>query len=209
MRITCWSSLAVLTFVSNIGGQGAPTPRPRALPGGNANMSATQPVSPVALATWRTRYDENDRHTLELVVIWRGQPGWYLKRVGRRTESGGGNATKFNMTSQYGGIELNVEFDLTARVLRVQGKRVDLGENNVVLVDSVDGPGAAKVSSLLRIAPEVPSIGRRPELEAALASSPAVVSFLQCDVQLPDAQRPFQYLPTCVRALADSAAPQR
>jgi hypothetical protein len=104
---------------------------------------------------------------------------------------------------------LNVQFDLTKRVLRVQGKRVELGENNVVLVDGVDDPGAAKVAGLLRIGPEVPSRGRNPDIEAALASSAAVMSFLRCDTQLPEAQRPFQYLPACVQTLAEGAEPRQ
>jgi hypothetical protein len=65
----------VCTLVVNLAAQGAPPPRPRPLMGGSASTSATQPVSPVALATWRTRYDENELHTLELVVVWQANRG--------------------------------------------------------------------------------------------------------------------------------------
>jgi hypothetical protein len=63
----------------------------------------------------------------------------------------------FNSTSQFGDVELRLHFDLTTRVVQIQGDQVDLGDNNVVLVDDVDVPGAMKVANLLRVEPEVPS----------------------------------------------------
>jgi hypothetical protein len=194
-----WFGLVIVALTVNVAGQGPPPPRRLPLPGGYASSSSTQPVSPVALATWKTRYDHNGQHTLDLVVVWRGQSGWYL-RPGPRRSSGGENETAFSVTSEYGGVALRLRLEVAPRVAEIQGQRVDLGDNNVVLVDSVDEPGTTKVVRLLRIDSEVPSIDTHPDIEAVLANSAEIVSFLRCDAQLPGA-RPFPPVSVCGRAL--------
>ena len=205
MRMAPLVGLMIVALTVNVAGQGTPPPRRLPPPGGTANASSTQPVSPVAMATWKTRYDHTGQHTLQLLILWRGQPGWYLL-PGRRMSSSGGNENGFSETSQFGSVELRLHLDLTTRVLLVQEQRVELGENNVVLVDSVDVPGKVKVVSLLRTDPEVSSNGARPDIEAFLAGSAEIMSFLRCDAQRPEGP-PLRPLRTCVLA-GGSGPPQ-
>jgi hypothetical protein len=193
-----WFGLVMVALTVNVAGQGPPPPRRLPPPGGYASSGSTQPVSPVAMATWRTRYDHTGQHTLDLVVVWRGQSGWYL-RPGPRRSSGGGNEAAFSVTSEYGSVVLRLRLDMAPRVAEIQGQRVNLGDNNVVLVDSVDEPGT-KVMSLLRIDPEVPSRGNSPDIESVLANSAEIVSFLRCDAHMPGA-RPFSPVSVCGRVL--------
>jgi hypothetical protein len=194
-----WFGLAFVALTANVTAQGPPPQRRLPPPGGHANSSSIQPVSPVALATWKTRYDHTGQHTLDLVVVWRGQSGWYL-RPGPRRSSGGSSETTFSATSEYGGVVLQLRLHVAPRVAEIQGRRVDLGDNNVVLVDSVDEPGTTQVVSLLRIDSVVPSRGTSPDIEAVLATSAEIVSFLRCDAQVPGA-RPFSPVSVCGRAL--------
>ena len=166
-------------------GQGPPPPRRLPPPGTTATSSATQPASSVALVTWITRYGHDGVHALELLVVWRGQPGWFT-RGGPRTSSGGGSGTSFRSTSRYGDIELQLGLDSGAHTADIQGKRVELGASNVILVDNVDIPNGAKVVGLRRVDAEVALLNSGyPDIGAVLMRSTAVVSFLRCDVPMP------------------------
>jgi hypothetical protein len=76
MRICGWSASLVVAVIVSSAGQ-SPSP-PRRLPpqGTIATSSATQPASSVALVSWVTRYSHDGMHALELLVVWRGEPGW-------------------------------------------------------------------------------------------------------------------------------------
>ena len=65
----------------------------------------------------------------------------------------------------YGDVELEVAFNATKRTAEIQGKPVDLGNANVILVDHVDSAEGPRVISTLRIDGEVPSEAGRARVE--------------------------------------------
>jgi hypothetical protein len=140
----------------------------------------------VALVTWVARYGADGGQALDLLVLWRGTPGWFAKGAGSGT-SAGGNSESFHSTIRYGGLELEVELQPQTRVATIQGKRIELRDDNVVLVDDVDSPGGPSVVRTLRVDPELPRTDNGyPMIEAVLRRSQAIVEFLGCETRLPD-----------------------
>jgi len=122
-----------------------------------------------------------DGSRLELMVVWRGTPGWFLKR-GDNGSSGGGSGHSFSSTLRYGGTEVSFEFKGgEPRRLVLSGVTLDLGDHNVVLVDHVDAATGPRVVKSLRLDP---AIDTRNFIAPAIPSSADLVGFLQCDVKL-------------------------
>ena len=178
VSLTGW---AVTTSIVVWGAVQGPPPAPRMPPlGVTATSSATQVISPVALMTWVTRYGHDGIHSLDLIVVWRGAPGWFTRGTSRSTSSGG-SADTFHSTIRYGGLDLQLGLQPAKRTAEVQGQKVELGDANVILVDQVDTAGGAQVVRTLRVDPAVPlSEDGRPRVEEVLRRSQEIVSFLQC-----------------------------
>jgi hypothetical protein len=203
MRICGWSASLVVAVIVSSAGQ-SPSP-PRRLPpqGTIATSSATQPASSVALVSWVTRYSHDGMHALELLVVWRGEPGWFL-RSGPRSSSAGGSGSSFHSTSQFGDVALRLDFDSATHVAEIQGQRVDLGDSNVVLVDNVDRLDGLRISGLLHVDSEVALLGGgHPDIDAVLMRSADIVSFLKCDVALPGGRGPGLVASTCARVIRE------
>jgi hypothetical protein len=155
-------------------------------PGTMATSSATQVISPVALVTWVAKYGSDGVSTIDLIVLWRGMPGWFSRGPANGVSSGGSNAS-FHSTIRYGGLELQLEADSQARVARVQGMRVELGDDNVILVDEVDMPGGPTVVGTLRVEPDLPQTDNGyPRIDEVLRRSPQIQSYLRCGERLWD-----------------------
>jgi hypothetical protein len=171
-------------------------------PGTMATRSATQVISPVALVTWVAKYGSDGVSTIDLIVLWRGMPGWFSRGSSNGVSSGGSTGS-FHSTIRYGGLDLQLELDSQARVAQVQGTRVDLGDSNVILVDGVDMPGGPVVVATLRVEPDLPQADNGyPRIEEVLRRSPQIVSYLGCDERLPDglAQKMIDII--CARIIA-------
>jgi hypothetical protein len=174
-------------------------------PGGGSN-SGTAPVSPSVMATELGAVDASGRGTLQLLILWRGTPAWFLRGGGSSSSGGGGSAgpgsgTIFNHWISQGGVNLTVRFDPAARKVWIQDKELALDEANVVLVDGVDLPAGPRVVRTLRIDPEYETTmepppyampGRGPQMRARpvpvqvfIRRSSELIEFLQCDTQLP------------------------
>jgi hypothetical protein len=157
----------------------APANRSSPLP--RATGTSSQPVSNSTILTWFARIDEDVRQ-LELLVLWRGAPRWYLR--GSSSMSGGGSGHAFHSTTRFGDIDLQVDFDAQARVAHVQGMRVELHDDNVILVDDIAGPGKPKVAGTRRIDMSLPQPdGVPPSFGAVLRRSSEVLSFVGCDAE--------------------------
>ena len=143
--------------------------------------SATQPVSPVAMATWLTR-DGSNRSELDLVVIWRGAPGWFLssQRGSQQGESSGGRAGLFWTAIKFGDLRLDLSLTSTPRVVSIQDRSLPIPDKNVVLVDHADNPTNHEIVSTLTIDPTF--VDQR--IGPVLGRSPEIVAFLRCDVRL-------------------------
>jgi hypothetical protein len=182
-----WTGALVGIFVSLLGTGSAQLPPGRRMPppGVMATSSASLPASAVTVMTWVARYGSDGAQQLELLVLWRGTPGWYLRGSGS-SSSGGGGANSFNSSIGYGGLDLRLELQYQPRVANIQGTRVELRDDNVIFVDFVDTKGPTVVGTL-RVDPALPQAdGRIPRIDEVLGRSAEIVKFLRCDAELPD-----------------------
>ena len=172
-------------------------------PGGGSN-SGTVPVSPSVMATELGSVDAAGRGTLQLLILWRGASGWFMRGGGAGSSSGGGGSMApgssmiYNHWISQGGVNLTVRFDPASRKVWIQDKEIALDDANVVLVDGVDSPAGPQVVRTLRIDPEyettmapapyIAPMGRGPQMrpqpvpvQTFIRRSPELVEFLQCD----------------------------
>ena len=68
--------------------------------------------------------------------------------------------------------------------------RVELHDDNVILVDDVAGPGRPKIVGTRRIDLTVPQLGASPRVGAVLGKSPELVSFVGCDAPPSETKAP-------------------
>lgn len=164
----------------------------------DATSFATWPVSPAVVVTFIAHYeaDPPGQHlpppspphagpvTLDLLVFWRGSPGWFVKD-GPRAESGGGDDKgHVNVRVEMGGFVLEVNLDKENRVARVAGQEVALVDGNVILVDGVDLPGGPQVVDTRSVDPTTDPL---PDgLYTVLRGAPDLVPFMQCEARLPE-----------------------
>ena len=152
---------------------------------------------------------------LEVLVLWRGTPGWFLEPV-----PGGGSSVSFDGGVSYprpdrdasrpreggvpagrrldssvrihqGKVRLELRFEPESATVYVQEHPVPLNGDNVVLVDDVDDPAGPRVVGTLRIDPRfaVRCLDEPPYLldgvETLLQRSEELLAFLRCDMPLP------------------------
>ena len=174
-------------------------------PGGGSN-SGTAPVSPSVMATELDSVDASGRGTLQLLILWRGTPGWFMRGGGGSSSGGGGSmGPGSGMMHQpvdfTGRRQPDLRFDPAARKMWIQDAEIALDDANVVLVDAVDSPAGPQVVRTLRIDPEyettlepppyaIPGRGSqmRPRpvpVQTFIRRSPELIEFLQCDAPLP------------------------
>ena len=155
-------------------------------PGGGSN-SGTAPVSPSVMATELGSVDAAGRGTLQLLILWRGTPGWFMRGGGGSSSGGGGSMAPgssmiFSHWISQGGVNLTVRFDPAVRKVWIQDREIALDDANVVLVDGVDSPAGLQIMRTLRIDPEYQTMPRRPvPAQTFIRRSPELVEFLQCD----------------------------
>ena len=153
---------------------GLQTHRPQA----NPVTIQTLPASPSVLATVANRGER-----LELLVLWRGSPGWFALPSQRRASYSETDGV-LSAALAYGGLDLRLSFDPAGRTATIQDTRVPLQPDaNVLLVDDVDGPKGPRLVRAL----SVPSGGSSADpsfgtLAPFVKRSEEVVAFLRCDV---------------------------
>ena len=157
--------------------------------------SGSRVVSPAVAATWITKHRQAGDGELELLVLWRGSPGWFLEggqdgRSGSSTWGGtsaggpGGSQETVDHQVFLGGLTLNLQFNRRPRTARVQDIGVSLQNANVILVDQVDSREALTVVGTRWIDPQVS--GAPVRIEQVLGRSSELVAFLRCNASLPD-----------------------
>ena len=199
--------ICVLGLLGTSSAQGPP-PGPRSAGSRSSQFgtqSSDQVVSPVVLATYVARVWGDGTRTLQMLVLWRGSPGWFARGSGGSSSSGGGDGRRYHSTIRRGDLQLQIEFDTETRLVTisqaplvslpqspniqtapVKSKQIDLSDRNVILVDEVDGSKGLQIVGTLRIDPVLPA-GRSPlPLGDILRQSQELVSFLRCDTRMPD-----------------------
>jgi hypothetical protein len=136
----------------------------------------TLPLSPSVLATVASR-----PQGLELLVLWRGAPGWYLSS-GQRSERVGERGGVLDATIAYGGVTLDLLFNPHESTVSLQGATRSLPTGtNVLLVDEVDARSGPRIVDTLVVPTDGPVDPRAGTLAPFLKRSPAMVAFLQCN----------------------------
>ena len=177
--------LCAVGLSSTLAAQGPP-PRPvRRPPGSVSTQGGDQVVSPVAMATWVARVGSDGTRVLQMLVLWRGSPGWFARGSGNGA-SGGGDGRRYHSTIRRGEVQLQVEFDSQTQLATIQGKQVELREQNVILVDGVDEAKGPQIVGTLRVDPALPSGDSPLGVEETMRRSQEIRSFLRCDTRLDD-----------------------
>jgi len=157
------------------------------------SSSGSRLVSPAVVATWIVRKEPHGTSQLELLVLWRGTPGWFMRAGSEEssnsdsiqsTEDDRGGGTVVERLS-YGGLRLELEFVRGKRTARVQNHDVGLESANVILVDEVDAVDGPQIAGSLHVDPSFAS--EPAEVEAIVRRSPEIYEFLRCDASVPDA----------------------
>ena len=157
-----------------------------------ATSKLTLPGSPSTLIT----AIGNSTGVVDLLVVWRGQPKWWMQSP-RSGSAGGGGGRPFTSSESYGPVQLSIELTAGSRALLINGTAVELGEDNVVLVDGVDGASGEQVTRTARVDL---GVGSMKDLASILAVAPQIVTFLRCEQPSADGyHEPDPYLCSKVR----------
>lgn len=177
--------IGVLLFLCAFGAANQSKLPPPGFEGREYQSAETRQVSPTVLATWIKRVGP-DNERVDVIVLWRGEPGWHLKGNRRGSWSSATRDTHDTSIS-YGGLNLEMSYNRKRQVITIGRREVDLKPNlNVVLVDPVGTDPARFKIETLAVEPTLPRYG--PQLERVLGSSSRIVEFLQCHLSVPDAR---------------------
>ena len=186
--------------VTNRAAATAPPPRPER-PAGPSQGSGSGVLSPAVVGGWFTSRDAAGAQSVDLLVLWRGTPGWFTKGNSSGGTSGGGGlaGARRGMTVRQGGLSLYAALEQGPRTFQIDDTTKPLGDDNVVLVDDVDSPTGPRVVKTLRIDPKLAET-ERPQM--LISRSPELIAFLRCDVRLPDARQQATMDILCARYTA-------
>jgi len=151
-----------------------------------AGSRPTQIMSPVVMASWITEQSSDGVERLQLLVLWRGTPGWFLPD-GPSGVSSGGSGGRYQTTITEGDLKLTLDYDSSRRIAMVQGKTIDLARNNVVFVDKVDSPTGPQVVGTMAVERTMP--GSAGQIGLVLRTSSEIMAFLQCEATTTDARK--------------------
>ncbi len=110
-------------------------------------QSSNQIISPAVVAFSQTRDNGDGTGSLELLVLWRGAPGWFLKGNSNSSTDSHGGFAQWRATHwmSYGDTALAIEFtsaskdfDPVSTTVKILGRDFVLSGTNVVLVDGAD-----------------------------------------------------------------------
>ena len=123
-------------------------------------------VSATVVATFCGHHD-GDHEMLDLMILWRGSPGWFQRRELGSTGGGGsrmggssvmGGATKGQVSAfqTYGVTEIAYRADFDAPAVTIGDDLIPLEQVNIVLMDQVDQPGARRMAGTRQIPAALP-----------------------------------------------------
>jgi hypothetical protein len=144
-------------------------------------------VSPTVAAAY-CGHRSGDDEVLDLLIAWRGEPGWFQRRDG--VTGGGGTrgvgAGANGRVSQYAiynDVTLAFDGDFDAGTVAIGNLTVSLEGVNAILIDRVERADARRMSTTLWIEPRLP-LGVDPNLVLSRRSR-ELRQFLRCEVPMP------------------------
>ena len=149
----------------------------------------TDIVSSSVVATF-CGHRQGDNLVLDLLILWRGQPGWYFGTSQRGTAGsstfGGGLKGTVSSQEMYGNVTIGFEADFDRRSATIGAVAVDLRKANTFVIDGVEAD--RKVFASIWIEPRMPLTG---DWNLALArQSREVREALRCDIPMVAAPAP-------------------
>jgi hypothetical protein len=143
-------------------------------------------VSSTVVSTFCGHRD-GDNEILDLLILWRGRPGWFQwKGTGSRGsagsgQSGGGTKGVVSRSQSYGDVMIGFDANFDSGVVTIGQSTIRLDQVNTVVVDDVDA--VWRISATRRTDPALPLVG---DWNLSLARrSRELVSDLRCDIPMP------------------------
>lgn len=152
-------------------------------------------LSPTTVAYWQQRDNGDGTGFLDVLVLWRGTPAWFLR--GNGTSGGGGGHIGFGRASithwmTYGDVTLTVDlssrsndFDPATAVVKILDQEILLRDANVIMIDGVDSSTPSFVGTRY----VEPRFTGKDAVAAIVKRTPELFEFLRCDIVLPDANQ--------------------
>ena len=161
---------------------------------GGGGSSTSKIVSPTVVASWRAHENYADGSTTTLLVLWRGEPGWFTAG-GRGSGGGGGGGGSSSSYAYeymtYGGRTFVMEFDDDKKIVKMVNQEISLKDTNVVLVDFVDSAAGATIVGYRWVEPGPPAPplvvgGAADPIAGVIIRSSELYEYLRCDLKVPD-----------------------
>jgi hypothetical protein len=156
-------------------------------------------VSSTVVATF-CGHREGNNELLDLLILWRGKPGWFQRRspggegAGGSQRFGGGTRGAVSQQQTYGGVTIAFDANFDTSVVTIGPSAVKLDHVNTVVVDDVNR--VWRVSATRWTEPRLPLTG---DWNLALAQrSRQLLRDLRCDVPMPT---PFTSYPVTQAAV--------
>ncbi len=156
------------------------------------SAGSNRALSPTTVAYWQQHDNGDGIGSLDLLVLWRGSPGWFFR--GGSSSGGGGIHGGFGRwqgthSMTYGDVTLTMEFaseskdfDPTTTVVKILGRDIPLRDANVILIDGADS-GTPTLVGTRYVDPHF--TGPDPVADV-VKRTPELWEFLRCDITLPD-----------------------
>jgi hypothetical protein len=147
-------------------------------------------VSSTVVATF-CGHRQADEEVLDLLILWRGTPGWFQRGPG----GGGGGSRTFGAGTNgevsqyqtYGDVRIAFAANFDTKVVTIGRSTVQLAHINTVMIDDVDGNWRSPATQWTE--PRLPLAG---DWNVVLVRrSSALLRYLRCDVPMP--QAPVSY----------------
>jgi len=156
---------------------------------GGGGSSTSKIVSPTVVASWRAHENYADGSTTTLLVLWRGEPGWFTAGGGG---GGGGSSSSYAYEYMtYGGRTFVMQFDDDKKIVKMVNQEISLKDTNVVLVDFVDSAAGATIVGYRWVEPGPPAPplvvgGAADPIAGVIIRSSELYEYLRCDLKVPD-----------------------
>ena len=144
-------------------------------------ISSDRVLSPTTVGIYRF-HRVGDTYLLDLLVLWRGTPGWFATGNGGHGFVGGGQFGHERRTITYAGTVISVEFDDDKGTVKLLDRELSLKDTNVVLLDDTDR--APRAFETRWIDPQIVTSGE--PVAAVVRRNPDLFQYLQCGADVPD-----------------------
>jgi hypothetical protein len=179
----------------------AQTARPTPPPAARGSGGGTMPTSASAMVTFRTR-SIGDVQELELLILWRGTPGWWTTgSAGGSGSSGGGSGGAWSHRFSQGGRTFEISGNSNVHTADILGKTFDLTKGNAILIDGVDSSEGPRVVGTVAVDPRLPNGGDPNQILMLLGRVKELREHLRCEAPLADPALQARLVSMCALVL--------